>query len=488
MRAALIWIRSKEHIAEIVEQINSGLTYDPQLQQMLLSLADRLKKHKGKKVYGYLSAGTKKLVDDIVDRIGQDRRITALYDLWYLQRDEIFKTYSREPSDRLPLSQNAEFKPIRNAVVREALNIMQRDSETEIAPDEHIDVDSVRKAGTWWTAEYKEARSYLYGQESDYAQARNLLLAEAESGNGFAMYDLGRMHLTGLGCAADENEAQEWFRKAYHAFMAEESRAESPAYLQYRIGKLYAMGYGVAQDYASAAAWYTKAVSGGDTAAAYALGCLLHQGQGAEQDDSRAFLLFRMAAEDENKPNAYAAYELGRMCKGGIGTQADSSTSESWYRRAYHGFRLMAYTSPDDRLYYRLGQMNLTGTGTAPDIRQAMQYFEKAAQLGNPYAEYQLGKLYLHGEGVAKDEIRAVEYLTLSASHGNAYAQALLDSMHSRTSTPIVDCTLRLLQQTAQIFQERFRDLDDQRLRCVDRKLQSQIAEKKLAQGQKLGG
>jgi hypothetical protein len=60
--------------------------------------------------------------------------------------------------------------------------------------------------------------------------------------------------------------------------------------------------------------------------------------------------------------------------------------------------------------------------------------------------------------------------------------------MHSRTSTPIVDCTLRLLQQTAQIFQERFRDLDDQRLRCVDRKLQSQIAEKKLAQGQKLGG
>ena len=44
-------LRSKERIAEIVEQINSGLTHDPQLQQMLLSLADRLKKHKGKKVY-----------------------------------------------------------------------------------------------------------------------------------------------------------------------------------------------------------------------------------------------------------------------------------------------------------------------------------------------------------------------------------------------------------------------------------------------------
>lgn len=123
-------LRSKERIAEIVEQINSGLTYDPQLQQMLLSLADRLKKHKGKKVYGYLSAGTKKLVDDIVDRVGQDRRIAALYDLWYQQRDEIFKTYSREPADRLPLSQNVEFKPIRNAVVREAAKLIEPESAT----------------------------------------------------------------------------------------------------------------------------------------------------------------------------------------------------------------------------------------------------------------------------------------------------------------------------------------------------------------------
>lgn len=47
---------------------------------------------------------------------------------------------------------------------------------------------------------------------------------------------------------------------------------------------------------------------------------------------------------------------------------------------------------------------------------------------------------------------------------------------------------LALLRQTAQIFQERFCDLDDQLMFHVDYKLQSKIAEKKLAQGQKLGG
>ena len=106
-----------------MEQINSGLTVDPQLKQMLVELSRRLKRHKGKKVYGYLSAGTKKLVDEIVDLLTQDSRISALYDLWYQQRDEIFKTYSGNPSERLPLSQNLEFKPIRNAVVRAALGI-----------------------------------------------------------------------------------------------------------------------------------------------------------------------------------------------------------------------------------------------------------------------------------------------------------------------------------------------------------------------------
>ena len=60
----------------------------------------------------------------------------------------------------------------------------------------------------------------------------------------------------------------------------------------------------------------------------------------------------------------YAAYELGRMCKDGIGTAPDEATSEKWYRQAYRGFLSIEQDMADDKLYYRLGQMNMGGVGT----------------------------------------------------------------------------------------------------------------------------
>ena len=77
----------------------------------------------------------------------------------------------------------------------------------------------------------------------------------------------------------------------------------------------------------------------------------------------KAYELYCMAAEHSEKPNAYAAYELGRMCRDGIGTTPDKTASEAWYRRAYQGFLMIEQNMADDKLYYRLGQMNLNGIG-----------------------------------------------------------------------------------------------------------------------------
>ena len=370
--------KRKEKVAKLVEQINSGLIVDPQLQQMLVELSRRLKRHKGKKVYGYLSAGTKKLVDTIVDQMAQDSRIAALYDLWYQERDEIFKTYSGNPSERLPLSQNPEFKPIRNAVVKAALGIEHQEEVIEERPDSNEPGYFSREYGgnkSWWTDEYKLARKYLYGSEDaspDPVRAMELLQREAEKGNGFALYDLGLMARNGFGFAKDDVLAQEQFRKALAAFMAEESRSKKPDYWQYRIGKMYASGYGTEQDFRKAAEWY-----------------------------------------------------------------------------------------------------------------------EKATAEGNPFAAYALGCLYRRGQGVERDEARAIAYFQAAAAQGNEYAQRLLDSLHSipgAQSWSVTNAALSLMRQTAGIFQDRLRDLDNEHMHHSDRKLMSKIAEKKLAQGQKLGG
>ncbi len=75
---------------------------------------------------------------------------------------------------------------------------------------------------------------------------------------------------------------------------------------------------------------------------------------------------------EKPKPNAYAQYQLGRMCKEGLGTDTDRFASEQWYRQAYQGFLQMEQDMADDKLYYRLGSMNLSGTGTDVDLIQAM--------------------------------------------------------------------------------------------------------------------
>lgn len=70
---------SRDRIVQIVGEINSGEYENPQMQMMFIQLADRLAKAKGKKQYGYLNAGTKKLVDAIVTELAGDSRIQELY-------------------------------------------------------------------------------------------------------------------------------------------------------------------------------------------------------------------------------------------------------------------------------------------------------------------------------------------------------------------------------------------------------------------------
>ena len=124
-------LHSKELIAEIVSRINAGTYDNPKVEELLLRLADRLSKTKGKKVYGYLKADVKALVDAIVDELAADEKIAALYNLWYEQKEEALQVYTEALPQRVPLSQNKEFKPIKNAVIQEALGLHADQQDVE---------------------------------------------------------------------------------------------------------------------------------------------------------------------------------------------------------------------------------------------------------------------------------------------------------------------------------------------------------------------
>lgn len=118
---------SKNTVAKIVEDINQKNFSNPVLEDKLSKLSVLLKNAKGKKVYAYLEPNVKELVDDIVDELAKDERITKLYNLWYEQRETLIGFYSDEFPEIVPISKNEEFRSIKNFVIREALKINKQE-------------------------------------------------------------------------------------------------------------------------------------------------------------------------------------------------------------------------------------------------------------------------------------------------------------------------------------------------------------------------
>ena len=114
---------ANELIREILERAEGQNFESDSIEQNLVLLAEKLKKTKGKKVYGYLSKDIKDLVDSIVDELAKDETIADLYDLWYEKKYEILGMYSSRRPPKIPLSENKEFKSIKNSIINEAKHI-----------------------------------------------------------------------------------------------------------------------------------------------------------------------------------------------------------------------------------------------------------------------------------------------------------------------------------------------------------------------------
>lgn len=108
-------------LADMAENPNTH----PEIEAKLAELSLRLSRTKGKKVYGYLKRDIKDLIDEIVDLLAEDENISKLYDLWYEKKYEALRTYTSEMPPKIPLSQNKEFKTIKNDIIREAIRMNQ---------------------------------------------------------------------------------------------------------------------------------------------------------------------------------------------------------------------------------------------------------------------------------------------------------------------------------------------------------------------------
>jgi hypothetical protein len=152
---------------EILQRIGADNCGNSVVENLLRQLADRLAYYKGKRVYGYLPADAKNLVNSIVDALSRDENITKLYDLWYEQREAVLETYKSDMPERVPLSQNREFRSIKNAVIAA--------TEKLILHPQSLDTKEIQSA--------QSASTHLIGQLADLFSTKILQEPQADQAN-----------------------------------------------------------------------------------------------------------------------------------------------------------------------------------------------------------------------------------------------------------------------------------------------------------------
>lgn len=239
---------------------------------MLKTLAEKLQKHKGKKVYGYLSKEVKNLVNGVIDELMRDSDLQKLYELWYEQCENVLKTYRDKMPARLPLSANEEFKSVRNAVIAEALNLSFSSTpvidETLAEPtDKEIEKSEKKPRKDYKTAwqfyDWAKACVDKNGENYNPEFAVKLFVEAASGGITVAKYKLGKMFLNGDGVEKDIPKAVEWLKQA---------TLEENEFAECALGKLYLKGEEVEKDTISAEEYLLKSASRGNKYAAYLLG------------------------------------------------------------------------------------------------------------------------------------------------------------------------------------------------------------------------
>lgn len=480
--------QSREVLAEIMARVKGGAYDNPQVEELLQTLAKRLAVTNGKKQYGYLRKDIKEIINSIVDELGKDERIAALYDLWYESKETALTVYSESQPERLPLSQNKEFKSVKNMVIAEAMKLN--------LPTDDIEEPEPTEPEYELTAEETESPDPPPPPIDEYERT----VADADKGNKWSQYRAAKFMLNRDGDRYDPKKAVEYLTR---------SAKQGYTVAKYMLGKLYLRGEDVPKQMLHALHWLESAVQDDNQYAEYLLGKTFLKGEDIERDIERAESLLRRSAEQGNK---YAAYSLGKAYLDGdilaqsideavrlLNLSASKNFAPAQFilgRLLYKGevvpedirqaVRWLGRAAAQKNSYaaYLAGKIYLT-EDAVKDIQKAIRSFKIAAENGNNYAEYQLGKIYLYGKDVPRDTDTAMYYLQLAAKHGNQYAAQLIHSIKVNGNWTAALASLRLLGHMARVIQNRLEDERRGRENSIDRKLLRKIEDKKQAHGLK---
>ena len=313
-----------EAMGRLTREMKSGLCDSPVIAGQMETLAEMLSEVKGKKVYGYLKKPAKAQVDDIVDELAKLPEVAECYEHWNRLRDELARYYKDTPREHKPLSQQPEFKAIKNMVIREAEELrLGTFTFEDTAMKDEVDEDQEEVyyawSSRWQMAEAyqnaKEILSVYENTEEEKAEQVRMLEQLWDAGFTVAAHLLGKCWRDGMGVLPDDEQAELWFRRAAEA---------GHDFSQYALGKLLQSQ----KQMEEAVSWYEKAVAQGNSYAAYRLGKLYLEGKDVPKNTVKAVEYLTNAAQEGNQ---YAQYTLGKLYLTGEDVARDREQAYRWF-------------------------------------------------------------------------------------------------------------------------------------------------------------
>ena len=338
---SLLQQEAEAQMVSLIGQMATGTLQNSKLELLTAELSRRLHEVSGRKVYGYLPPRVKRIVDEIVDELAKDERVAEAYKLWQDLREQLCIDYDQTPPQRVPLSQQKEFKTVRNMVIRETLKLSEMKFTFE--DDAMQDEPETEEPHSYSS---QSAERNIYQQALFYRRAKNVLYDDdADPGEkAMALVTLRRLWEEGYTIAA------------------------------HQLGKSYRDGMGTPVDHETAAEWFRKSAEAGNDCSAYALGKLL-----LEQEQFSQALLWLQKASQKN--NQYAQYRLGKLLLTG---------AESIPKNVDAAIRYLKDSAAQGNQFaqYTLGKLYLLGREVKADREEALRYLSQSAAQGNTYAQY----------------------------------------------------------------------------------------------------
>ncbi len=162
--------------------------------------------------------------------------------------------------------------------------------------------------------------------------------------------------------------------------------------------------------------YFNRAAQKGNASAMFCIGKLYWVGKGVPMNRQLAAKYFRDAADHGNVEAMVTTAWL--YYKGNI-IGRNLSKSKDYYR--------MAAENGDDRSYYWLGSISYE----EGDFKEAMEFFKKAARVGDLASMVRVGCLYRDGKGEEQNFAKAMEWFKRAADKGDADAMNNISMMYA---------------------------------------------------------